>query len=67
MSKKEIEIEVLAFRKDHEFATVVTDGDHHMSFELEQSQAHPTLLRAIGYLEARGYSIQPDLFHSTKL
>ena len=67
MSNKEIEVEVLTFRKGCKMATVVTDGQHHRSFEWEQSQAHPTLTRAIGYLEARGYSIQTDAFNPTKL
>ena len=55
-------VEVLTFRRGIDVATVVTDGDQTRTFERDCNKAHPTLSRAISYLEAKGYQIQPDEF-----
>ena len=62
-SHKEIQehaVEVLTFRRGIDVATVVTDGEQTRTFERDDNRPHPTLARAIGYLEAKGYSIQID-------
>ena len=63
MSKNERSIEVLSFRNGDKLATIVTDGEMHRSFEWEHSQGHPTLKKAISYLESRGYQIMIDAFN----
>lgn len=55
-------VEVLSFRRGIDVATVVTDGDQTRTFERDCNKAHPTLAKAISYLEAKGYLIQPDEF-----
>lgn len=62
MSKDLHPVEVLSFQDGNRQATIVTDGVRHKSFEFENSQDHPTLAKAIAYLETRGYSIVPDAF-----
>lgn len=64
-SQKKIQehvVEVLIFRRGIDVATVVTDGEHTRTFERDCNKAHPTLAKAISYLEAKGYLIQPDEF-----
>lgn len=58
-------VAVLTFRGKHKIATVVTDGLHHATYELGERSWHPTLSRAISYLETRGYSIEVDIFTNT--
>lgn len=53
-------VEVLTFRRGIDVATIVTDGEQTRTFERDDNRPHPTLARAIGYLEAKGYSIQID-------
>lgn len=55
-------VEVLSFQDGIRMATIVTDGIRHKSFEFEHSQDHPTLAKAIAFLETRGYRIVPDAF-----
>ena len=62
MSNSQHEVQVLSFVRGENQATVVTDGERHKSFEFECSQDHPSLHRAIAYLESKGYSIVPDAF-----
>lgn len=61
-SSKSPDVEVLTFMKGDEFATVVTDGSRHRSFEWEDSREHNSLKSAIAYLESRGFHIVPDKF-----
>lgn len=56
------EVQVISFVRGENSATVVTDGERHKSFEFECSQDHPSLHRAIAYLESKGYRIVPDAF-----
>lgn len=62
MSRIKNEVEVLSFVRGENQATVVTDGERHKSFEFECNRDHPSLQRAISYLESKGYSIVPDAF-----
>lgn len=62
MKPQEKPVEVLSFRRGIDVATVVTDGDQTRTFERDCNKAHPTLAKAISYLEAKGYLIQPDEF-----
>lgn len=62
MSKDLHPVEVLSFQDGTRQATIVTDGVRHKSFEFEHSKDHPTLAKAIAYLETRGYRILPDVF-----
>lgn len=55
--------EVISFRKGDRLATVVTDGNNHRSYELEQCKSHRSLHMAISYLEAMGYEIDMDTFN----
>ena len=61
-NSKSPDVEVLTFMKGDEFATVVTDGSRHRSFEWEDSREHDSLKSAIAFLESRGYHIVPDKF-----
>lgn len=58
--------EVLSFTHGDNLATVVTDGLRHMSYELEMRVQHPTLTRAIAYLESKGYELTTDDWDSIK-
>ena len=49
-------------RNGYKLATVVTDGARTRSFEVNDTKDHPNLYSAIAPLEAKGYSIQPDIF-----
>lgn len=62
MSEAKKQVEVLTFKKDDHFATVVTDGARTKSFEMIDSHDHLSLQSAISYLEAKGYSIIIDMF-----
>lgn len=62
MSRIQNEVQVLSFVRGENQATVVTDGERHKSFEFECNLDHPSLHRAIAYLECKGYSIVPDAF-----
>ena len=53
---------VIAFRKGDEWATVVTDGDQTRSFTMRECRRHEDMMRAIGFLEARGYEVLTDVF-----
>lgn len=53
-------IEVLAFQRGLQQATIVTDGDETRSFTREACNRHKTLNSAIAHLEAQGYRIIPD-------
>lgn len=60
MSNSQHEVQVLSFQKGIHQATIVTDGERTKSFELECALDHPSLHKAIAYLESKGYSIVPD-------
>lgn len=62
MEKANHPVEVLSFVNGARSATIVTDGERHKSFEFECVQDHASLHSAIAYLEARGYSIVPDVW-----
>ena len=62
MSNKSHQVEVLTMRNGYRLATVVTDGERTRSFEVNDTKDHPNLYAAIAHLEAKGYSIQPDIF-----
>lgn len=53
---------VIAFRKGDEWATVVTDGNQTRSFTWRECRRHEDMLRAIGFLESRGYEVMTDVF-----
>lgn len=55
-------VEVLSFRRGDNLATIATDGERHVSQELEFSKEHASLSQAIAYLEAKGYDIDTDNF-----
>ena len=61
-NNKNPDVEVLTFVNGDEFATVVTDGSRHRSFEWEDSREHDSLKSAIAFLESRGYHIVTDKF-----
>lgn len=62
MSKEQHPVEVLSFQRGDNLATIATDGMRHVSQEMELVKEHSTLSKAISYLEAKGYSIDPDNF-----
>lgn len=62
MENEDLYTEVLTFRNGLQVATIVTDGRHHRSYEWEFCQEHPTLQRAISYLEKKGYSVDTGEF-----
>lgn len=53
-------IEVLAFQRGLQQATIVTDGDETRSFTQEACKCHKNLNSAISHLEAQGYRIISD-------
>ena len=57
---QQMPVEVLTFWRGLDVATIVTDGEQTRVFERQSNTAMPTLSRAIGYLEAAGYSIDND-------
>lgn len=57
-------VEVLKFRRWDNVATIATNGTMHVSMEYELTKEHSTLHHAIGYLEAKGFSISTDEFES---
>ena len=57
-------VEVLSFQRGDNLATIATDGTRHVSQEMELAKEHSTLSKAISYLEAKGYSIDPSNFKS---
>lgn len=56
--------EVLSFVRGDNLATIATDGNRHVSQEIELIKEHATLTKAIGYLAAKGYVIDPSNFRS---
>lgn len=57
-------VEVLSFVRGDNLATIATNGERHVSQEFETVKEHPTLGRAIAYLCAKGYVIDPENFRS---
>lgn len=57
-------VEVLSFVKGDNLATIATDGVRHVSQEIELVKEHVTLTKAIAYLCAKGYKIDPSNFKS---
>lgn len=55
-------VEVLSFTHGDNLATIATDGCRHVSQEIELVREHATLSKAIAYLEAKGYKIDPSNF-----
>lgn len=64
MEQKFKKVEVLKFRRGDNVATIATNGTMHVSMEYELMKEHGTLHQAIGYLEAKGFSISTDEFES---
>lgn len=64
MSKDIYPTEVLSFQRGDNLATIATNGTRHVSQEFELVKEHSTLSKAISYLEAKGYSIDPSNFKS---
>lgn len=62
MYKEPHPVEVLSFRRGLRTATIATDGRMHVSQEAEKCVEHKTLMKAIAYLCARGYAIDPSNF-----
>lgn len=58
------QVEVLSFVRGYNLATIATDGVRHVSQEIELAKDHSTLGRAIAYLCAKGYVIDPENFKS---
>lgn len=58
------QVEVLSFCRNENLATIVTDGVRHVSYEFELCKEHATLLKAISYLETKGYGILMDGFET---
>lgn len=52
----------LLFRAGDRVATMVTNGIKVKTYEADQSREHLSTLKAIAYLEARGYHVQTDVF-----
>lgn len=57
-------VEVLSFRKGDNIATIATDGKRHVSQEFTTAREHVSLTKAIAYLCAKGYDIDPSNFKS---
>ena len=55
-------VAVLVFRRETELATIVTDGECTKSFRNVESKDHESLTNAIGYLESRGFKLDPEEF-----
>lgn len=64
MSKQTYPCEVLSFINGDNLATIATNGFRHVSQEIELVKEHASLSKAIAYLEAKGYRIEPDNFKS---
>ena len=64
MEYKFKKVEVLKFRNGDNVATIATNGIMHVTKEYELLKEHGTLHHAIGYLEAKGFSISTDEFES---
>lgn len=59
------DVEVLAFRKGDHTATIATNGVRNVSQEVATIVVeHQSLVKAIAYLEARGYNIQTSNFQT---
>lgn len=58
--------EVLSFVRGDNLATIATSGTRHVSQEFQCVKEHTSLARAISYLEAKGYVIDPSNFESYK-
>lgn len=56
--------EVISFVRGDNLATIATDGNRHVSQEIELVKEHATLTKAIGYLAAKGYVVDPSNFRS---
>ena len=63
MNRPSNQTEVLSFRNGDRLATIVTDGSHHRSYELETCKELSSLYHAISYLESHGYQIDMDNFN----
>lgn len=57
-------VEILSFQRGDNLATIATDGSRHVSQEIDLTKEHATLPKAISYLEAKGYVIDPSNFLS---
>lgn len=64
MSYETHPVEVLSFFNGDTLATIATDGRRHVSQEFELVKEHATVARAIAYLEAKGFRIDPSNFKS---
>lgn len=58
--KMEIELAVINFRKGDELAQVISNGESTRSYEIDDVKRHRSILKAIAYLEAKGYNVSPD-------
>lgn len=59
-------VEVLSFVHGDNLATIATNGMRHVSQEFEVVKEHPTLNRAIAYLEGKGYVIDTSNFQNLR-
>lgn len=57
-------VEVLTFTNQDLLATIATDGTRHVVQIIDNLVEFTSLSKAIAYLEARGYSIDPANFKS---
>lgn len=62
MNERNERPQVLTFARRGEAAHVVTNGVQTRSYKLDECKAHPTLKKAICYLEAQGFQIVMDAF-----
>lgn len=56
------QVEVLTFTNDDLLATIATDGTRHIVQIVERCLEFTSLSKAISYLSARGFSIDPGNF-----
>lgn len=64
MNNSDHPTEVLSFRRGDNLATIATDGRRSVSQEFELVKEHSSLMAAISYLEAKGFSILTDNFNT---
>ena len=62
MNNKEMQVEVLTFRKGDLVATIATNGVRHVSQVGDRCVEHGTLKKGIAYLCSRGYMLSVEDF-----
>lgn len=66
VTPKTYPVEVISFTRGDNLATIATNGMRHVSQEFEVVKEHPTLNRAIAYLEGKGYVIDTSNFQTLR-